>query len=169
MSTREIVKMAMYLALFLVLDFVSNQIPIFEMPSGGSLGVGVIPLLLASYDLGFKKGSLVALLSIPLMFMTGPVWFVSFGQFALDYILSFGVYGLAVLFPTFREQSIYPLMSGIVITNALRTFFSYLSGVWYYEVPPLASLTYQLSYMVPTLILTIIVVPLISARLKRDS
>lgn len=169
MSTREIVKMAMYLALFLVLDFVSNQVPIFEMPSGGSLGVGVISLLLASYDLGYKKGTLVALLSIPLMFLTGPVWFVSFGQFTLDYILAFGVYGLAALFPTFKERSIYPLMSGIVITNALRTFFSYLAGIWYYEVPPLASLTYQLSYMVPTLILTIIVVPLISARLKRDS
>lgn len=169
MSTRDLVKMAMYLALFVVLDFVANQFGIFKMPNGGSLGIGVVPLLLASYDLGFRKGVLVALLTIPLMYMTGQVWFVSFGQFALDYVLAFGVYGLATMFPSFNKDGAYPVMTGIVITNALRTFFSYLAGVWYWEVPPMASLTYQLSYMVPTLILTLIVVPLVMARLKRDS
>jgi thiamine transporter len=56
MSTRDLVKMSAYLAMFIVLDYLSNMIGIFRMPQGGTLGLGVIALLLASYDLGWKKG-----------------------------------------------------------------------------------------------------------------
>lgn len=167
MSTRNLVRMAIYLALFLVLDLVANTFGLFRMPQGGSLGLGVIALLLASYDLGWKNGLLVSLLSIVLMYFTGQVWFVAFGQYLLDYVLAFGVYGLAVLFPTFNRDSSFPIMSGILITNALRLFFSFLAGIIYYGVTPWASLLYQASYMVPTTVLTFIIVPLIYVRLKK--
>ena len=68
---RDIAFMGMYLALFFVFDWLSNVIGIFQMPQGGSLGLGVLPLLLCSYHLGWKKGTLVCLVAVLMMFMTG--------------------------------------------------------------------------------------------------
>lgn len=168
LTTRQLVKMAMYLTLFMILDFIANRIGIFQMPQGGSLGLGVVPLLIASYDLGVSKGVAVSLLSIVLMYLTGDVWFVSFGQFLLDYIIAFGVYGLASAFPSFNKEGAYPLMTGIIITNVVRGFSSYLAGVWYFQVTPFGSMIYQVSYMVPTLLLTLVVVPLLMKRIEGD-
>ena len=167
MNTRNLVKMAVYLALFFVLDLAANSFGFFQMPQGGSLGLGVVPLVLASYDLGWKQGTLVALLSIFLMFLTGQVWFVAFGQYLLDYVLAFGIYGIATLFPTFKKKSSFPIMTGIIVTNGFRFLFSFMAGIIYYGVKPWGSLLYQASYMIPTTILTFILVPLIYTRLRK--
>lgn len=55
MSVQELVMMAFYLALFTVLDYLANSLPFFRMPQGGTLGLGTVALLLASYQLGWKK------------------------------------------------------------------------------------------------------------------
>lgn len=160
LTVKDLVLMALYAALFLVLDVVSNALP--KMPNGGSLGLGIIPLLMASYHLGWKKGLFVGLLSIPLQYMTGQVWFVGWGQFLLDYVLAFGIYGIACIFP--NKKYFY---SGVVVTNLLRFICVVLSGIWYWEVPFWPSVTYNATYMVPTLIATVVLVPLIHQRLER--
>ena len=48
-TTKDLVYMALYAALFIVLDVAVNTLGILQMPNGGSLGVSVIPLLMASY------------------------------------------------------------------------------------------------------------------------
>ena len=53
LSVRELVLMAFYVALFMVLDTFVNTLPFFQMPNGGSLGLSTIPLLMASYQLGW--------------------------------------------------------------------------------------------------------------------
>lgn len=153
--------MAMYLALFFVLDWMSNAIPLFHMPQGGSLGLGTAALLLCSYQMGWAKGTIVSLLSVLLQFLTGQMYLLGFTQFLLDYLIAFGVYGLASLFPNYGW-----FYSGVLITNALRFFSSTLSGVLFYETPWMASMAYQASYMVPTLILDLILVPLLARALK---
>ena len=72
----DLVYMAMYLALFFVFDWLANVVQLFQMPNGGSLGLGIIPLLMASYHLGWKKGTGVALLAVLLMFLTGKVYII---------------------------------------------------------------------------------------------
>ena len=72
----DLVYMAMYLALFMVFDWLANQIGLFKMPNGGTLGLGVIPLIIASYHLGWKKGLAVAILSVVIQFITGKVYVV---------------------------------------------------------------------------------------------
>ena len=64
---RDIAYMGMYLALFFVFDWLANAIGLFQMPEGGSLGISVIPLLLCSYMMGWKKGTAVCLLAVLLM------------------------------------------------------------------------------------------------------
>ena len=52
----DMVWIGLYIAIFISLDYISNQVPIFKMPNGGTVGFSTIVLLLASYHLGWKKG-----------------------------------------------------------------------------------------------------------------
>jgi len=121
-----------------------------------------IPLLLASYHLGWKKGIAVGLLSIPLQYMTGQIWFLDFGQFTLDYIIAFGIYGIASLFPNYKM-----FFSGVLITNGIRFISSTLSGMWYFGLPLWESGAYNATYMVPTTLACLVLVPLVYARMSR--
>lgn len=156
LTVRDITYMAMYLALFVVLDYMANILPLFKMPNGGTLGLGTIALLAASYQLGWQKGLVVSLLSVLMQFITGQMYLLGFVQFMLDYVIAFGIYGIACLFPNWKW-----FYSGVLITNLIRFFSSTLSGVWFYETTWPASMAYQASYMVPTTILGLVVVPLL--------
>lgn len=155
-NVRELVLMAFYVALFMVLDVTVNALPLFRMPNGGSLGISCLALLMASYQLGWKKGLAVSLLSVFAMFLTGPMYTPDLLGFLLDYLLAFGVYGLASLFPNFGV-----FFSGVLITNLLRFFFSTLSGVIVWNVPWIGSIQYQAAYMIPTTIVTLIFTPML--------
>ncbi len=155
-NTRNIAYMAMYLALFFVLDWLSNTLPLFRMPQGGTLGIGTIALLMASYHLGWKLGTITAMLSVLLQFATGQMYILGFVQFLLDYFIAFSVYGIACLFPNFKL-----FYSGILVTNAVRFLSSTISGVVFYGLTWVPSMAYQATYMIPTLILDLILVPLL--------
>jgi thiamine transporter len=165
MSTRDLVKMSAYLAMFIVLDYMSNMIGIFRMPQGGTLGLGVIALLLASYDLGWKKGVAVGLLSVLLQWMTGAMWFLNWFQFILDYLLAFGIYGIACLVPTTKIGK-QMLLWGVVVTNLIRFASHTIAGVLFYEVTWWGSLAYNGWYMIPTMVVALIVVALVLPRLR---
>ncbi|NLW29476.1 MAG: thiamine transporter, partial [Erysipelothrix sp.] len=60
-NVRKMVKMAMYVVLFVVLDYISAYyIP--RMPQGGSWGIGTTVLIIAAYDLGVLKSMGITLL-----------------------------------------------------------------------------------------------------------
>jgi len=158
MKSIDLVKMAMYLALFAVLDFVAASSGIFVMPQGGSLGLGAVALILASIDLGWRKGVLLALVSIAIQAITSPpLYFVAWGQFFLDYILAYGVYGMTVLYPIYNRKG-FSLVFGVIVVNLLRLLFHVISGVVYYGVPWIGSITYNSWYMIPTLVVSFIIV-----------
>jgi thiamine transporter len=157
--------MSAYLAMFIVLDYMSNMIGIFRMPQGGTLGLGVIALLLASYDLGWKKGVAVGLLSVLLQWMTGAMWFLNWFQFILDYLLAFGIYGIACLVPTTKIGK-QMLLWGVVVTNLIRFASHTIAGVLFYEVTWWGSLAYNGWYMIPTMVVALIVVALVLPRLR---
>jgi thiamine transporter len=94
MNTKDLVKLSFYLSIFFVLDYISNTFNFFRMPQGGVLGLGVIALMLAAYDMGWKKGLLVALVSVIVQNFVNPLYVVAFPQVFLDYIFAFGIYGL---------------------------------------------------------------------------
>ncbi|MFA1015697.1 energy-coupled thiamine transporter ThiT [Dubosiella newyorkensis] len=161
LSVRELVLMAFYVALFMVLDTFVNALPLFQMPNGGSLGISTIALLMASYQLGWKKGLVVSILSVFAQFVTGPMYTPNLLGFLLDYFIGFSVYGLACLFPNFGY-----FYSGVLITNLIRFVSSTISGIVCWETPLWASITYNASYMLPTLILGLVLVPLLYKALE---
>lgn len=160
-TTKDLVYMALYAALFIVLDVAVNTLGILQMPNGGSLGVSVIPLLMASYHLGWQKGTVVAVLSILLQYLTGPMYTPDLVGFLLDYFFAFSVYGLASLFPNYKW-----FYSGVLVTNLVRLISSTLSGILVWETAPWASLVYNATYMIPTAILCLVLLPLVMPRIK---
>ena len=161
-QTRELVLMAFYIALFMTLDYITNLVPFLQMPNGGSLGVSTIALLMASYHLGWKKGLAVSILSVAVQFLTGPMYTPDLMGFALDYLLAFAVYGLACVFPNFGY-----FYTGVLITNGWRFLCSTISGVVVWEVDIWGSITYQASYMIPTLLLGMVLIPILVKSLER--
>ena len=160
-TTKDLVYMALYAALFIVLDVAVSTLGILQMPNGGSLGVSVIPLLMASYHLGWQKGTVVAVLSILLQYVTGPMYTPDLIGFLLDYFFAFSVYGLASLFPNYKW-----FYSGVLVTNLVRLISSTLSGILVWETAPWASLVYNATYMIPTTILCLVLLPLVMPRIK---
>ena len=156
LSVKDLVLMAFYVALFMVLDTFVNTVGIFQMPNGGSLGVSTLALLMASYHLGWKKGLFVSVVSVFAQFVTGPMYTIDLLGFLLDYLLAFSVYGIACLFPNFGY-----FYTGVLVTNFIRFVCSTISGTVVWGVDLWGSIVYQATYMVPTLILGLIIVPLL--------
>ena len=161
LTTKTIAIMAIYCAMFVLLDRISDMLNLFPMPSGGKLNLGPIALLMCSYHLGWKNGLLVGIVSVFLQLVIGSVGFYGIWSFLLDYLIAYAAYGLASLFPNYKY-----FYSGILITSLIRLASSTLSGTLLWETPLWGSLVYNASYMVPTTICVLIVVPLLCERLK---
>lgn len=166
MKNRDLVRMAMYLAIFAVLDFIAKTTGIFDMPQGGSLGLATIALVIASFDFGVKKAFLLAMVSIVIQtFVAGAPIFIAWPQFFLDYIFAFGVYAFAVSFPLYKGDGFW-WISGIIIVNLIRFVLHVISGILYFEAPLVASVAYNGPYMLATTIVTFVIVGGVLPRLN---
>lgn len=162
---REWVEMAIYASLFVVLDYAANQIGFFKMPNGGTIGLSTVVLLVASYRLGWKKGLIVSLLTLPLQGLFAPFYSVDLFDFFFEYVLAFGVYGLASLFPSFDKP--IPLYSGIILVNLARLGIHVFAGVVYWKATWWGSFSYNAWYMIPTLLVGLVLTPMILKRLPK--
>lgn len=160
-KVRDLVYIAMYGALFVVLDYITNALKLFRMPQGGSLSFATIALLLASYHLGWKKGLLTCLVSVLLMWAIGSITWYGLFSFLFDYLIAYCAYGFASSF-----KNIKWFFTGIVITSLIRLASSTLAGIVVWETPFWGSLTYNASYIIPTMIVDLIFVPLLYNKLK---
>lgn len=160
-QTRQLVKMAMYITLYIILDFVSGRL-LPTMPQGGSLGLSTLVLIIASFDLGFPKALLTSILALVVSNLFDSPWFVNFFQYFLDYVIGYTAYAFARLFGT-RKKLLLPVLA----TNSIRFFGSAIAGVLYYEVPWVGSIIYQAWYIIPTIIISMIILPLLMPRIEK--
>ncbi len=159
-------------AVMIALAFVLSSIKLFSLPNGGSVTVaGMVPLIILGFKYSTRWAVFSALVYSVLQMITGfypPVsntFLAYFGVVMLDYVIAFGVLGLSGLISKrFKRDSkiSFPVAGGIVIF--MRFISSFLSGiliwssytpegmsVWYF------SLTYNGSYMMLELIISVIV------------
>lgn len=116
-TTKELTTAALCIGASFLLSFIK----VFSMPNGGSITpASMLPMIAFSYIYGFKKGFIAGLAYSLLQFVQEP-FFVSFPQFALDYLLSFSLLALAGL----SRKSIIP---GVVYACAARFLCQFLSG-----------------------------------------
>lgn len=162
-KTKDLVYMAFYAALFMVLDYITNMVGILQMPNGGSVGLSTIALLACSYHLGWKKGVLVGIVSVLIQFVTGPMYIPDLLGFSLDYLIAFSVYGLASLFPNYGY-----FYSGVLITNVIRFLSHTIGGVIVWGLDIWGSAVYNGPYMIATLLLGMVLVPLLNERVIKN-
>ena len=117
-------------AIFLALGLVLNLLPIFRLPNGGSIDLGMIPILLFALRWGLGLGSLEGFLfGLLQIFIEGAVaW--GWQSLLLDFLVAFTPLGLAGLFKG-KGKGIF---AGILLACFARFIVHYISGVTIYAI-----------------------------------
>ena len=169
-----LVEGAMMLALAWILDYVCALAPYNAIlfPAGGSITVGMLPLIYYAYRHGSLWGVGAGLVFSGLQIVMGwypppaGTWWAFLLCVLLDYVIAFAVMGIAPVFsdPFGKKKSWYRLVGygvGAVAVCLIRYLSSVLSGgiLWGTYAPEgmnpwIYSLGYNAGYMIPNAILT---------------
>jgi thiamine transporter len=171
-NTRRLTESAIMIALAAVLSLCI----IFQAPFGGSVTLAsMVPILLISlkYDVRWAVITSVAYAGIQMLlgFYAPPVQdFLSFLLvILLDYVLAFGVLGLAGTFGKLFKRPVAQIVGGSAIAIGLRFVCHFISGmvIWASDAPAgqpawFYSLSYNGFYMLFELIISIAVLLVLS-------
>ncbi len=163
-----VVEGAMLIALAWVIDFLCSLIPMNFLPYGGTITIGMLPIVYYSYRHGWKWG-LGAGLAFSAIQMIMGFYIPPAGTggavllcILLDYVVAFGAVGLADIFATLCGK--YRLVGygvGGGVVCLIRFVCSFISGIvlWGSYAPEgmnvwVYSLAYNASYMLPNAVLT---------------
>lgn len=163
-SKHTVTKQLAFSGVAMALGLITSEfIPTISLPMGGSITIfSMLFIVLIGYMFGIKAGLMSGLAYGMLQFVIDPK-FYSIPQLICDYPLAFGALGLSGLF----HNKKYGLTFGYIAGVVGRYFFSFLSG-WiffgYYapEGTPAVvySLGYNLTYILPEAVLTLIILQL---------
>lgn len=164
-KTRTLIECALMIALGTVL----SNIRLYSMPNGGSItAFSMLPFILLSFRHGLKWGLFTGFVNSLLQMLLGfwapptPGLLPLVGMILLDYVLAFGVLGMACLFAKPFSNRLVGVGVGTAVVCFLRFMCSFLSGVliWGNLADGLPAWTYSLvyngSYMLPETILTVV-------------
>src|SRR5664280_3214182 len=125
-TIQEMAEMGIAVALGVALSYLSKAI--WSMPMGGTLELGIIPVLYIALKWGWRDG-LIAGLALGFVTMATDWYFVHPVQIILDYPLPGLVLGLAGL-PVFRRGHNWWI--GILTAGTLRYICHVVSGVVFF-------------------------------------
>ena len=179
-KTKKLTLSAILIALASVLAWLSKIIP--GMPFGGSVTIAsMVPIILISILCGTKWGLISGVVygAIQMLFGFYPAptqtFFDNMLVVLLDYVLAFGVLGLANIFYTLSGKKVYSASLSAFAVTLLRYVCHIISGVviWgvYKEAGQTAlsySLIYNGSYMIPEIIINTIVTTLLFPFIKKQ-
>ena len=150
-------------ALAIALAFVLGLITLFRMPLGGSISLEMVPLILLAVRQGWKVGMLAGAAYGLLNLAISPIILHPI-QVLFDYPLPFAALGLAGLFsPTVRGAIV-----GTIVAVLARFVAHFISGVAFFASyapegwnPYVYSVAYNAAYLVPSLIVALVAVPVL--------
>lgn len=164
-------EIAVFSALALVFDLFSSQFLKFSWLQGGSISIAMLPIFLMSYKWKAKGGFLIGLIVGSVQVIWGASYIINPIQVLLDYILAYGILGISGLI--WKNISSYKgfkhilfIILGIVISCTFRLVFATLSGFLYWGTALIPSLIYNLTYILGSLILCIILMIALTKALK---
>lgn len=176
-NTRFITEVAVLTALAIVLDFFDRSAMGFAWINGGSISTSMIPIFILAFRWGLKGGLTGGFILGLVQILLGQAWLLPatsgwwkvIVQAGLDYPIGFMMIGFAGLF---SKDKFYTMWAGIVTGGVLRLLSHVLSGVLFFaeyagdQNPFIYSIIYNSTYMIPSIVLSIIVVPIIVKRVK---
>lgn len=168
MKTRQVSEIAIIIALTAVFEIIFSNLGITLFPNGGSISLAVLPLMILTVRYGFVSGLIAAsIFGIFQFILPYPVYFLTPLQYVFDYILPYVAIPFVVLFGKKSTQ----LVVGGIIVFGLKYLSHVIAGVVYWgEYAPEGfsawtwSLWYNATYSVPSVILSVVVLYLISTR-----
>ena len=171
----------------IALASVLSLVKLFAMPQGGSVtAASMLPILFVALAFGPAWGMGIGAVYGLLQFVIEP-YSAHWASIILDYPLAFGLLGLAGFFALpkatrLEERQILRRLGGIhwpmvivaVVTGMLgRTISHVISGIVFYasyagdQNPLIYSLVYNLSYMVPEAVITLIILVSLAAVFRK--
>jgi thiamine transporter len=178
---REVARMvtsAMMLALAVVLYVIVKYIPGLSWPNGGSIALSMVPLVLCALLCGPVWGTVMGVAFGAIDMLIGGGYAYSWISIVLDYLLAFGLVGIASLFEKpFYQKKVWAMVAALLVYGALRLLCHFLSGcivfTQTYEtgdpiVPDFSwggitySLSYNAGYLLPSIALCAFVMVLLA-------
>ncbi|MDO4941035.1 MAG: energy-coupled thiamine transporter ThiT [Erysipelotrichaceae bacterium] len=173
-KTKRLVSISIYVALALVLDYIKAFIPFLNMPSGGSINIALIPIVVCSFHLGVKDGIIAGFL----WWLTSSVlglnnWIINVYQYIVDYIIPSVLPGCCSFL--YKNKKLIEMELGIFICMSIRCLALIVSGAifWPGEAASnsiaawVSSTVYNFPYSVITMIMLMVVSPLISKSFRK--
>lgn len=144
-------------SIMIALSTVLSIFKIFEMPYGGSITIAsMLPIALVAYRHGAKIGLGTAFTAAVMQMLLGLKnfsYFTTLTSFialaVFDYLLAFGIFGLAGIFRRHIKEQNLSLALGVLFATVIRYVFHVISGatVWAgLSIPTEAALIYSISY-----------------------
>lgn len=172
MSMRALTEGALMVAVGTALSYLK----LYELPNGGSVCIGMLPIFLYCYRWGARNGFIAS-------FAYGLLQLIFDGAYAwgpwsmlLDYILAFGAMGVCGFFKG-KKGGIY---IGTVVGSVARFIPSFISGITIYKIyepvelfyhsftnPYIYSAAYNGSYVAIDMVLCLVIFALIAKPLAK--
>ncbi|MFT9600330.1 energy-coupled thiamine transporter ThiT [Mesobacillus sp.] len=176
-QTLFLVEIAVFSALAYLLDLFSGFLFSRIWPQGGSVSIAMVPVFLMAFRWGVKGGIITGFLFGLLQAILGMSQIYHPIQGILDYLVAFALVGTAGLFAAQVKESMQKgnrikwiafVIAGTFIGSALRFIAHFISGWVFFGsyAPPgqpvaLYSFLYNGTYMLPSMILSAIIVILV--------
>lgn len=156
--TKKIATIASLVAMAVILEIICDAIPFLNVSwlEGGGISLACLPLVLLAYRYGVRYGILGGLIYGVFNLLTGGKIYHWLSPI-LDYILAFGVVGIAGLFKNALKGNYLSFILGFVVFFTIRAILHVISGMVCFEVPLWGSITYNSPYVLVSMIVCIIV------------
>jgi thiamine transporter len=171
-DTKKITFTAMMIALALIFEIFSTFV--LPLPQGGNISVVAIPLIILGYYYGVPTAMLGGVIVGVSQGLFVPPFVVNPIQYLLDYVLPFAFMGMATVFIKLNPKQENTLLSlGILLSLTLRYISHVISGTLFFaeyagdQIPIIYSLIYNITFIGPTLIITLILGPFVLIAAKK--
>ena len=174
-------EIAIFASIGFILDLLASLYSGFFV-NGGSISFAMIAVVIISYRRGSLAGVccglIMGLLDLTDGFYTyAETWYESILQIGMDYIFTYMIIGIVALAKPLIKKFNYVLVITVstVVGGLLKYISHFLSGILYWPEFPgqpilersLYSLLYNGSYMLPSIIISAIVVSLMAIKFKQ--
>lgn len=163
-------------AVMVALAQVLSYVKLFELPQGGSVGIGMLPIFIYCARWGFGPGMLASVVYSFLQLMFDGGFAIGWQSIIGDYLLAFTVLGLAGL----MKGKKLGVFWGTLIGGVARFLVHYVVGatIWAAYMPDtffgmtmtspwIYSLLYNIAYMGPNIIITLVIFGLLYVPMKK--
>jgi thiamine transporter len=171
-DTNKITFTAMMIALALIFEIFSTFV--LPLPQGGNVSVVAIPLIILGYYYGLPTAMVGGVIVGVSQGLFVPPFIVNPFQYLLDYVFPFAFMGMATVFIKLNpKQENIMLSLGILLSLTLRYISHVISGTLFFaefagdQIPIIYSLIYNITFIGPTLIITLILAPLVLIAAKK--